>query len=195
MPTESTLTKLLDATSNALAPVFNQMEWGEDEISRAQQRHPNAADTLHHSFMLIRPTDDRGMNIEFVYRGHCRELLDRIARGEDTRPATAAEVVIAMCEGAKAAPLTATGYGLVFRMWVEAFPEQQELTNDREHREKLHGSSIDDAEADTRAKLAVPGRVLGTIECIGWHHGERVACAYAPQTLPLDLDAATSPAA
>lgn len=187
MSTESMLTELLDATTDALAPVFNQMEWGEDEIRKAQQRHPHAADALHHSFALIRPTNDR-MNTEFVYRGHCRELLNRVARGEDTRPGTAAEVVIAMCEAAKAAPLIETGYGLIFRMWAEAFPDQQELTDDREHREKLHGSSIDDAEAQTRTKLAVSDRVLGPIECTGWHHGERVACSYAP----LDLATASS---
>ncbi len=43
---------------------------------------------------------------------------------------------------------------------------------------------IDDAEAETRAKLAVPDRQLGTIDCAGLHHGERVTCHYAPATHP-----------
>ncbi|PWV71333.1 hypothetical protein SAMN05421630_11563 [Prauserella marina] len=186
MFTEEMLTEILESASNALTPVFELLDWGEDEISKAIGRHPHAADTLYHSFTLIRPTSDR-MHTEFVYRGHSRELLDRVARGEDTRPGTAAEVVIAMCEVALATPITQSASGLVFRMWADAFPDQPRIGLNNEHREALHGSTIDDHEEFTRAKLAVPDRVLGPIECSGRHHGERVDCAYAPQTVPFDL--------
>lgn len=185
MSTESMLTEFLDVTSDALAPVFDQMAWGEDEINTAMQRHPHAAETLHHAFLLIQPTSDR-MNTEFVYRGHCRELLDRLAHGADTRPGTAAEVVLALCETALATPLNTAATGLIFRLWAAAFPDQPEIDANRQHREQLHGSSIDDAEADTRAELAVPDRVLDTIECTGNHHGKQVTCPYAPQNLPVE---------
>ncbi|GAB3686615.1 hypothetical protein [Saccharopolyspora tripterygii] len=174
------LTELVDDVRRELTPVFDMMEWGEDEISTARRRHPAHADTLHHSFTLLRPTNER-MRTEFVYRGHTRELLDRVAQGEDTRQATGAEVVLALCQVSQTAPLNATATGLVGRLWQTAFPDQPvDLGDEQEHREKLYGSSIDDAEADIRARLAVPGRVLGTIECGGWHHGEPVACHYAP---------------
>ncbi|MEY8042614.1 hypothetical protein AB8O55_24680 [Saccharopolyspora cebuensis] len=186
MSAESTLAELRDATAAELAPMFEQMEWAEDEISAARHRHPRAADTLHHSFALLRPTSDR-MSTEFVYRGHCRELLDRVACREDTRPGTAAETVLAMCEVATATPLSSSGAGLLFRMWEQAFPGQARIDHHLEHRETLHGERIDDAEAETRAKLAVPDRVLGPIECTGWHHGAQVTCAYAPPpTLPFE---------
>ncbi|MEB3372435.1 hypothetical protein [Saccharopolyspora mangrovi] len=173
------LTDLIDDVHRELAPVFDMMEWAEDEISAARRRHPAHADTLHHSFALLTPTSDR-MRTEFVYRGHARELLDRVAQGEDTRPATAAEIVLAFCHASQTAPLNTTATGLVFRMWQEAFPDTPVDIDDQEHREQLYGSSIDDAEADTRARLADSSRVLGTIECGGWHHGEPVACSYAP---------------
>jgi hypothetical protein len=88
-------------SENFRKSVFDQMDWSEDEISEAQQRHPQAADVLDRSVTLIHPTSDR-MNTEFGYRSHCRKLLDRVANGEDTRPGTAAEVVITLCEVALA---------------------------------------------------------------------------------------------
>lgn len=190
MSIESTpLTEHIEPASNALGIPFDLLEWGEDEISRSLHRRPHAADALHHSFMLIRPTSDR-MRTEIVYRSHCRELLDRVANGRDTRRGTAVEVVIALCEVALATPINATATGLLFRMWTKAFPDQPEIDANQQHREALHGTSIDDAEAFARNKLTVPNRVLGTIACSGWHHGELVACIYAPQPLPADTETA-----
>lgn len=174
---------ILDAVDREWSPVADMIQWGEDEIHRAQQHHPGIADLLHHSFSLLRPTHDR-MSTEFVYRGHARELLRRLAHGEDTRPATAAEIVLALGQASHTAPLNDTGVGLLFRMWHEAFPEHGDIDPHHEHRETLHGHRIDDAEAETRAKLAVPDRQLGTIDCAGLHHGERVTCHYAPATHP-----------
>ncbi len=42
----------------------------------------------------------------------------------------------------------------------------------------LHGGAIDDIERWTRAKLAIPGRVLRDITCDGCHHGQHVAYRY-----------------
>jgi hypothetical protein len=63
------------------------------------------------------------MRTEFVYRSHCRELLDRAARGEDTRPGTAAECCIALSETSLRVPLRTSAAGLYARMWTRAqFP-------------------------------------------------------------------------
>lgn len=79
MSIESTMaTEILNTTLSALSPVLEQIAWGEDEITKGMRHHPHAADALHHSFTLLRPTSDR-MNTEFVYRRHCQELLDRVA--------------------------------------------------------------------------------------------------------------------
>lgn len=180
------LTGLLEEISEALSPVLTQMEWAEDEICKATNRHPDAGDALYHSFKLLAPTRSR-MHTEFVYRGHCRELLDRVARCEDTRPGTAAEIVIALCEVSLTVPISGIAVGLLFRMWSEAFPGQAEIDIDRQHREALYGADIDDAEATIRAKLAVPERLLGAIDCAGLHHGERVNCIYCQSSQESDI--------
>jgi hypothetical protein len=41
-----------------------------------------------------------------VYRKHCAEILERVARGQDTRPATDAEVLFGFCEVSLQVPLT-----------------------------------------------------------------------------------------
>jgi hypothetical protein len=93
----------LQALVGEMQSVFSLIEHAEDEISQAMQRHPGHADRIWHSFSLLTPTLDR-LATEVVYRAHCRELLDRVARGEDTRPATAAECCVALMETSLAAP-------------------------------------------------------------------------------------------
>ncbi len=64
----------------------------EDEIEQAAVRHPQAADDLFHCFRLLVPAfEARAWGTEFVLRAHCRELLERVAAGQDTRPGTNAE--------------------------------------------------------------------------------------------------------
>lgn len=65
------------------------------------------------------PTQDL-LRTEFVYRSHRRELRERVARGQDTRPGTAAKLVIARSHNGQLAPLTTAGAGLCMRMWARA---------------------------------------------------------------------------
>jgi hypothetical protein len=69
------------------------MRVSEDEIVDAKGRHPAQADRVWKSFKLLRPTFDLS---DAVYRHHCREILDRVAAEEDTRPGTKAEVLAAI---------------------------------------------------------------------------------------------------
>jgi hypothetical protein len=168
-----------------LAGLFEQMEWAEDEISKAQRRHPGSSDRIYHSFKLMTPTHEL-MGQEFVYRSHVRELLARVIAGQDTRPGTAAEVCLACCESSQLAPLTDTAAGLYGRMWKAAgFPGDQ--WEDRQvHHEALSSSLIDDAEREMRRKLRNDERVIDA-ECGGMHHGKEVACELAkPSQLTLD---------
>jgi len=122
------------------------------------------------------------MGTEFVYRAHARELLDRVAAGADTRPATAAELCLACVEVSQQAPMHGAGAGLFFRMWLHAFPDHPATTDQAAqqiHYERLHGSQIDDLEQALRRKLAVPDRRLSDVECPGRHHGTPVHCRYA----------------
>jgi hypothetical protein len=98
------------------------------------------------------------MKTEFVYRSHCRELLQRVAAGEDTRPGTAAECCIACCETSQHAPMNIGGVGFYMRMWSKAsFPD---LDFPREHHEAIAGEVIDDHERDIRRKLSCDWRQL-----------------------------------
>lgn len=122
------LTDLLEAVPEELSSALTQMVWAEDEICRATNRHPDAGDALYHSFKLLVPTSNK-MCTEFVYRGHCRELLDRVARCEDARPGTAAEIAVALCETSLAVPISSIAVGLLFRMWSEASRARRRSTS------------------------------------------------------------------
>jgi hypothetical protein len=163
-----------------LAGIFERMDTAEEEIALAQKRHPEASDRLYHSFKLLVPTHER-MEYEPVYRSHCRELLDRVATGADTRIGTAAEVCCTLHDVSLIAPLRSAAAGLYFRMWRSAgLPDFPELVPASENHEALEGSRIDDHEAEARRKLTDPTRTLDEVECRGMHHGEHVACTLAP---------------
>ncbi|MFY1688146.1 hypothetical protein [Plantactinospora sp. WMMB782] len=136
-----------------LESAFAAMEWAEEEIEAARKRHPEADDRIWKSFLLLQPTHDL-MRVEMTYRAHCRELLDRVAAGEDTRPGTAAECCIALCETSQAGPLRESAAGLYFRMWEKAGLTKLEGSSDvLVHYEALKGATIDRDEAWLRNKL------------------------------------------
>ncbi len=170
-----------------LHDLFDCMDWAEAEIAAAQQLHPAAADRIHHAFSLLTPRHRR-MSTEFVYRSHCQELLGRVARGEDTRPGTAAEACCAMLDTSQRAPLRSSAAGLYMRMWALAgFPDIEGFAEAGGHHEALEKDVIDDHEKFLRHKLAVEDRRLpADITCRGQHHGEAVGCVYnKPEQLTL----------
>ncbi|WP_331722977.1 hypothetical protein [Nocardia sp. NBC_00511] len=187
-PTEATLTAARAAADaqfatfvSELDTIDHQWDWGEDEIAAAQQRHPDHADELYHSFHLL-PTSHRFLQSETLYRAHCRELLERVAAGRDTRPGTAAEVLIT-CHLASVAEPVNTAAGLYFRMWHAVGlpdPDPHSYATAREHYEASTGSRIDEAEADARDKLTEDQRLpLLDIECNGRHLTVPTPCRYA----------------
>lgn len=182
------LNSMLAETTDFLASLFDRMDWAEDEISKAQDRHPECADALYHAFRLLTPSPilQQASPAEFVYRSHCRELLERVASGQDTRPATDAEIACMCCEASLVAPLTTAAVGLYMRMWNRAFPGNgnpfREKVDNAGHYEAIAGSRIDDMEAETRRKLTDRGRTLKDEECPGRHHGEPApGCRYHNQ--------------
>jgi hypothetical protein len=155
------LTKEVDQLKAALAPAFQAMEWAEEEIETARNQIPGSrvAGRIKTSFMLLRPTHDL-MSTEVVYRSHCREILERVARNQDTRPGTAAECCIALSVTSLEVPLSTTAAGLYARMWKLADLPDAALADTAEHYEALEGQSIDDAEVWLRNKLRQDWRRL-----------------------------------
>ncbi|WP_203909542.1 hypothetical protein [Rhizocola hellebori] len=164
-------------------PLLEAMHWADDEIAAAGRRHPGQADLLYHAFSVLTPRHiGPGMGTEFVYRGHAREILDRVAAGNDLRPATAAEICLALSKASQLAPMHAAWAGLYLRMWLQAFPGRPltaEQADNQSHYEHLHGPHIDILENTMRHKAADRERQLDNIECTGRHHGDDVACRFA----------------
>lgn len=158
--------------------VSRGIKWAADEVRQAMERHPSERDVLYHSFPLLQATH-KLMATEFVYRSHCREILERLANGADTRPGTAAEVCCLCCQISLRTPLRSEAAGLYLRMWTGAFPEQPMFVEPSEHHEALEGSTIDELEATVRRKLTVKGRALTDVTCTGGHDGEIVQYKYA----------------
>lgn len=129
------------------------------EIIAAQDRHPHAADLLDRALPLLRPTHPL-MATPRVHQAHCRELLDRVATGADTRPGTAAEGCAVLCMTSLRAPLGIVGAGLYLRLWdLAGLPDVQAADHGRYH-ETTAGSLIDEAESDLRRRLRQPWRRL-----------------------------------
>ncbi|MEV6276691.1 hypothetical protein [Nocardia sp. NPDC051832] len=173
---------------SALGMSFETMAWAEEEIDKTRARHPEHSDRLFHSFSLLASTHQR-METEFVYRSHCRELLDRVAAGEDTRPGTAAEICCALLQVSQLSPLRSSAVGLYLRMWrVAGFPGWPELAQASANHEALEKSRIDDNERFARNQLKVAERRLSEIICAGLHHSEAVDCLYSRASSQLTLD-------
>jgi hypothetical protein len=172
------IAKLLASVQEEVAGAAALVGIAEDEIEQAVARHPQATDDLFHSFRLLLPAfQAKAWDTEFILRAHYRELLERVASGEDTRPGTNVECLLVINQVAQAVPLNGAAAGFYFRMWSGAFPGH-ELTDRGKHYEALHAGRIDNIERRTRAKLAIPGRVLRDITCDGLHHGQPVSCKY-----------------
>ena len=178
--TTGTAAEILAGFEQSFGAIFDRMKWAEDEIAQAQARHPELADKLYHSFSLLSGGEASArMGVEAVFRAHAREILERVAAGEDTRPGTAVEVVIGLLAAAERAPLSHEGFGLCARLWIAAgLPDHDEFANSHEHVEALHSDRIDREETEARRFCRDDSRRLGRIECDGWHHGAQVPCSY-----------------
>lgn len=179
--TTETAAEILAGFELGFGAIFDRLGWAEDEIAQAAQRHPDHADRIYHSFALLSGGEAAArMGVEAVYRAHAREIIERVVRGEDTRPGTAVEVVIGLLAAAERAPLSHEGFGLCARLWaVAGLPEHDGFAGRLEHIEALHSSRLDSEEAEARRACRNDDRKLGRITCEGSHHGERVACTYA----------------
>jgi hypothetical protein len=128
------------------------IRWAGEEIAAAAARHPAAADAVNDSFPLLVPSTPLLMTEE-LYRAHCVELLDRVVRGEDTRPGTAVECCIVLSNVSLEVPLPTRAVGLYSRMWRQAGLPANELAAMGDHYEAIAGTQIDDLEAQMRQKL------------------------------------------
>ena len=82
-------------------------------------------------FRLSRPTEVLSGATDRVYAAHVRELLARVEAGQDTRPGTDAEIIMAMSETCLAVPLKGDSVAAYARVFARLWPEKAaELATD-----------------------------------------------------------------
>jgi hypothetical protein len=172
-PDTGDLLDLLPASFGAARWALQAMEWAEDEIEAAKRRHPVEALLLDRAFIVLRPRSEMfAKRPESVTRSHMQEMLNRIAKGSDVGPGTAAECCLALSYLSEAAPLHEryrTAYHVFF---FDAFGAEQatetmgeevvrRLQLDREHStildimDEMQRATADEERAkDWKAKLA-----------------------------------------
>ena len=117
---------LKDVTDLTTGPLW-AISIAEDEIDKARERHgEEGRGRIWRSLTLLKPTHQK-MSTEWVYRAHCRELLYRVAEGEDTRPGTRVEMLLGLSHVASIAPLKSDVSGLYLKLFAMAFPEQKRV--------------------------------------------------------------------
>lgn len=105
--------------------VFALMRIAEEEIAQLigfeaiGQKHK--IDRIQRSFGALAPTHTMTQLVDDVYRAHARELIGRAHRDEDPKPATEAEIMIAMMRGSLIAPLDTLHSALYERCFFRVF--------------------------------------------------------------------------
>jgi hypothetical protein len=103
----------------AMWAVWSDLEIADEEIKAAQASHPEQAELLDDTFpSLVRPAI-LSNKLDELYRQHCRELLNRAARGEDLDCATRAEVAATLCEMTLRSRLVPDAEQLYLRLFDE----------------------------------------------------------------------------
>lgn len=155
---------LFEGVGDLIDSVLDRCLWADEEIEAAQLRFGERdRGPLWNSFRLLRPTHERAWP-ELVYRAHCRELLDRVAAGSDTRPATDAEKIAVLSAASQAAPLNSGAETLYLRIGTRMFPDIFDgigAVLDIQAYEKVHGARADDYEAQLARRLFQPWRRVG----------------------------------
>jgi hypothetical protein len=180
-PTPQSIDNMLTAM-DSLVPGFKSgmsgiidqlryMEIAEEEIAKARggNTEPDNDDPLWRAFRLL--SQSRFKMVDFVYRGHCQELLERIAKGDDTRPATDAEMAHGLCETSLEAPMKESAVALYMRIFHRRFPEQAKRIWDPDDDgetydayEKVHGVEADQDERWLRKKMRLDWRTLSLLD-------------------------------
>jgi hypothetical protein len=119
---------------------------------------------LAHS--LLRPTGDMTEHAPMVYEAHCREILERVVAGEDTRPGSAPEMILALSQTSMIAPLTSAATGLYLSLFTSTFPGHEAALRIEggatlADYERMHGQQIHEHFALLRKKLTQPWRTVG----------------------------------
>lgn len=109
---------------SAVGNAFDLMELAEEEIAASEERWPLQAPVFHDCFLMLYPGSDLfNAKADVLYRKHCRELLDRVAKGGDHRDPTKAELACFLCESSQVAPLEHNASAFYMNVFRDLFPD------------------------------------------------------------------------
>jgi len=158
---------LVNELENKLAPIFRQMEIAQEEVLKAQANFGETGQDgpIWRSWILMRIPHMTDRMPETLYRAHCAELAERAAKGEDTRPATAAEMVYPLSKASLQAPLAPAAVGVYLKLMHQSFPDVisqilDEIGRYVQDYERLHGQQMEEIEGALRTKLRQRWRTL-----------------------------------
>jgi hypothetical protein len=118
-PADTLMSLLPSSLAGALGSTFGQMAIAEEEIESIRAEYPERSGYLNKvGFLLCMPSPILREASDWTFRAHCREILERAATDQDTRPATSAELAIAFSETSLKAPLNPRGAGLYARHFL-----------------------------------------------------------------------------
>jgi hypothetical protein len=139
----------------AVGAVFEYITQADHILRKACERWPEHAQRLNASFKLLQPPTFMRGRVPEVYKAHVAELLERVVKGQDTRPGTDAEVLCAMLDNSLVAPPTDDMARLVEVLFQRVMPGKLEPGRVHEawpgqHAEVLAGVRRVLAQADRR---------------------------------------------
>lgn len=137
------------ALATTVADTLDRVRIAEEELAAADL--PPGARAQ--AFGVLVPTAPLRGRAPELYRAHARELLGRLARGEDTAPGTLAECLSACLYTAGDAPLRQEGQALTEWLFEQVFPAQAKAIGCGEARERWAGQVQEDLAA-LRRRLA-----------------------------------------
>jgi hypothetical protein len=109
---------------HAIDQTFRRMDIAEQEIARAQRRHPKDKDRIFQLFRLLCPTPPLAHVLDDIYRSHCREIIARAVRRDDICPGTKAEMLGFLSQASLEAPLDRIPFLLYQQLFAELLPDQ-----------------------------------------------------------------------
>jgi hypothetical protein len=138
-----------------LGAVGTMMGRAEDVIEQYKKKFP-LRDEVHWCFGVLNcPVCLYGLDLR-LYDHHAGELIERVLAGQDTRPATDAELIAHLAAMAAKSPLRPAAVCLYTRLFKRVFPHVKLDEYDM----SLYDRDADELDALMRSKLAWAERVF-----------------------------------
>ena len=142
---------------------FRCMEIAEEEIAFARARYPVFEKQINAAFRFLCPPDSLRSVSSEVYRHHCCELLERVARKADMRLGTDAECLCALSQASMAALPNRNASLLYWRLFNRVLPLDAERIRMESGSPAFDSSdehAVNDLEAALRIELSHDRGVL-----------------------------------